>query len=56
MGAEETQQFERHEFYREAVRLRRWDDEAKTPGLTVPGLEHYRALLEALAAQPATSS
>jgi gamma-butyrobetaine dioxygenase len=56
MGAEETQKFERHEFCREAVRLRRWDDEAKIPGLAVPGLEHYRALLEALAAPRATTS
>jgi phosphonate degradation associated HDIG domain protein len=55
MRAEETQQLERHKFYREAVRLRCWDDEAKTPGLAVPGLEHYRALLEALAEQRATS-
>jgi phosphonate degradation associated HDIG domain protein len=56
MRAEETQQFEGHEFYREAVRLRRWDDEAKIPGLAVPGLSHYRTLLEALARQRATSS
>jgi len=56
MRAEETQRFEQHEFYREAVRLRRWDDEAKTPGLVVPGLARYRALLEALAAERATSS
>jgi phosphonate degradation associated HDIG domain protein len=56
MRAEETLQFERHGFYREAVRLRRWDDEAKIPGLVVPGLEHYRALLEALAARRAKSS
>jgi predicted HD phosphohydrolase len=28
------------------VRLRRWDDEAKIPGLDVPGVEHYRPVLE----------
>lgn len=28
-------------FAREAVRLRRWDDRAKMPGLDVPGLRHY---------------
>lgn len=37
----------------EAVRLRRWDDAAKVPGLEVPGLEHYRARIEALAAREA---
>ena len=42
----EVQEFERHPFYREAVRLRRWDDAAKIPGLAVPGLEHYRLRLE----------
>lgn len=31
-----------------AVRLRRCDDEAKTPGLVVPGLAGYRALLAGL--------
>jgi [1-hydroxy-2-(trimethylamino)ethyl]phosphonate dioxygenase len=29
-----------------AVQLRHWDDEAKIPGLGVPGLEHYRGILE----------
>jgi predicted HD phosphohydrolase len=28
------------------VRLRRWDDLAKVPGMRVPGLEHYRAMIE----------
>jgi phosphonate degradation associated HDIG domain protein len=46
---EEAREFERHQYYREAVRLRRWDDRAKTPDLTVPELEHYRPALEAVA-------
>ena len=45
---EEAREFERHRYYREAVRLRRWDDRAKTPGLAVPELEHYRPALEAV--------
>jgi len=38
--------FEQRPFAREAVRLRRWDDLAKVPGMRVPGLEHYRAMIE----------
>jgi [1-hydroxy-2-(trimethylamino)ethyl]phosphonate dioxygenase len=45
----EARDFEQHPYYREAVRLRRWDDLAKIPGLDVPGLEHYRGRLEAAA-------
>jgi gamma-butyrobetaine dioxygenase len=33
--------FEAEPHYRDAVRLRRWDDRAKIPGLTVPPLAHY---------------
>jgi [1-hydroxy-2-(trimethylamino)ethyl]phosphonate dioxygenase len=47
MGAAELQQFKRGAWWCEAVWLRRLDDAAKIPGLQVPGLEHYRALLEA---------
>jgi phosphonate degradation associated HDIG domain protein len=34
--------------YRAAIQLRHWDDAAKQPGLAVPGLEEYRALLSSL--------
>lgn len=47
MGVGEARQFERQEHWREAVRLRRWDEEAKVPGLAVPPLDHYRAVLAA---------
>jgi phosphonate degradation associated HDIG domain protein len=47
--ADELREFQKHRYNREAVRLRRWDDLAKVPGLAVPGLEHYRARLEAVA-------
>ena len=48
-GAEEVREFESHPHHRDAVRLRLWDDLAKVPGMKVPGLEHYRARLEAVA-------
>jgi len=43
---DEVREFEQHRYFREAVRLRRWDDRAKIPGLAVPALEHYRLALE----------
>ena len=43
----EAREFERRPFAREAVRLRRWDDMAKEPAIRVPGLEHYREMIEA---------
>jgi predicted HD phosphohydrolase len=44
-NADEVLEFERMPWYGDAVQLRRWDDEAKVPGLKVPGLEAYRQLL-----------
>ena len=38
---EEVAEFESNPFFREAVELRLWDDQAKIPGLAVPGIEHY---------------
>jgi phosphonate degradation associated HDIG domain protein len=45
---EEVLAFERNPYYREAVRLRQWDDRAKIPDLAVPDLTHYRAKLESV--------
>lgn len=45
--AAEARAFEARPFAREAVRLRRWDDLAKVPGMRAPGLRHYRAMIEA---------
>lgn len=42
----EVDAFEVHPFREEAVWLRRVDDRAKVPGLTVPDLEHFRERLE----------
>jgi phosphonate degradation associated HDIG domain protein len=49
---EESTAFEENPHARDAVRLRRWDDEAKIPGLAVPPVEHYRPILEAVADHP----
>ena len=51
MDATEVQAFRRREWWSEAVWLRRLDDTAKIPGWRVPGLEHYRTLLQALSRQ-----
>ena len=39
--------FEALPFYKEAVQLRRWDDEAKVAGLDTPDIDHFRPHLEA---------
>ena len=49
MTAEEVKQFEVHPSFREAIRLRAWDDKAKIPGLPTPSLESYREMIEELA-------
>jgi len=49
MSPAEVTQFKLDPHHAPAVRLRRWDDEAKVPGLDVPGLEHYRSRIEAAA-------
>jgi [1-hydroxy-2-(trimethylamino)ethyl]phosphonate dioxygenase len=49
MDAEECARFEANPYYREAIRLRYWDDTAKVPGLEVPGLGHYHDRLDAAA-------
>jgi len=53
MPATEVAAFEAHRFYREAVRVRRWDDRGKVAQLQAPGLERYLGLIEALRAAPA---
>ena len=51
MSPHEVRAFEQHEFYREAVTLRSWDDKAKIPGLLTHTLETYRDLVNAIAAR-----
>jgi gamma-butyrobetaine dioxygenase len=43
--AEQVRQFEENPYHQGAVRLRRWDDAAKIPGLTVPGVRSYAGTL-----------
>jgi len=46
MSADEVAAVERRPGWRDAVRLRRWDDAAKDPEAVVPGIEAYVPLLE----------
>lgn len=48
MTADEAREFANGPWAADAARLRRWDDAAKVPGLSVPALAHYRGLLERL--------
>jgi phosphonate degradation associated HDIG domain protein len=49
MSIEETRAFERQPYYREAVRVRHWDDQGKVAGLRVPSLESYFGMLNSAA-------
>ena len=46
MTPAEQLQFEMERSYREAIRVRRWDDQGKVSGLKTPTLAHYRDLIE----------
>lgn len=46
MTAAEIAEFERNPFYREAVRVRIWDDEGKRPDMATPEFRHYMPLLK----------
>ena len=41
--------FETERFYKDAVRVRQWDDQGKVTGLKTPGVADYRSLIEAWA-------
>ena len=47
MSAEEVQDFTRSPNWQSKVRVRTWDDLAKTPGADVPDLESYREMITA---------
>jgi [1-hydroxy-2-(trimethylamino)ethyl]phosphonate dioxygenase len=49
MSTEEARAFEREPCYREAVRVRRWDDQGKVAGLRTPPLDAYLELLNTAA-------
>lgn len=46
MSAAEVAEFERHPYYREAVRVRLWDDGGKDPAMITPEFDYYAPLLE----------
>jgi gamma-butyrobetaine dioxygenase len=48
----DVRRFENRPYYADAVALRRWDDQAKVPGLDVPELEHYRQRIEDVLVMP----
>jgi gamma-butyrobetaine dioxygenase len=49
MNAQEVAAFEAEPYAADAVRLRRWDDAAKDPTLTVPSFDHYLQRIALLA-------
>lgn len=49
MTAEDLRAFEQNPWLQDALRLRRWDDEAKIPDLQTPPLSHYAAILKQVA-------
>ena len=46
MNEVECAAFEQNPFYAEAIRLRKWDEEAKVPGLQVPQAADYEQMLD----------
>jgi phosphonate degradation associated HDIG domain protein len=48
MAPHEIVIFETERYFRQAVRVRQWDDQGKVAGLTTPSLEDYSALIESL--------
>src|SRR5579885_2722446 len=52
----EVRRFEQNPRYADAVRLRRWDDQAKIPNLAVPAPRHYEAILRRVASRASSSA
>jgi predicted HD phosphohydrolase len=48
MNAEEKAAFEQEKYFQEALRLRRWDDEAKDPSIVIPAIEEFKGLLQSV--------
>ena len=48
MEPHEIAAFEAQPYFRQAVRVRRWDDQGKVAGLSIPCLEDYSALIGSL--------
>ncbi|HEY6786022.1 MAG TPA: HD domain-containing protein [Trebonia sp.] len=56
MTTQQARAFEALPGHRDAIAVRRWDDQAKDPVAAVPGLEHYRPLLASLAGERAQAA
>jgi phosphonate degradation associated HDIG domain protein len=54
-SGDEVRQFMQRPFARDALRLRRWDDEAKVAGSPTPDMEHFLAVVERVSGQHCTS-
>jgi len=48
MRAEQAAAFEALPYARDAVAVRRWDDDAKDPAVTPAGFDHFEPLLATL--------
>ena len=48
MNSEEVKQFETNRYYREAVQLRKYDDNGKVANKTIHPIIHYQSLLSSL--------
>jgi predicted HD phosphohydrolase len=46
MNPDEVANFESNEFYKEAISLRRWDDQAKVANLVSPSVESFISSIE----------
>ena len=48
MSADEVHRFEENRYHREAVRLRRYDDDGKVAGLSIKPVGEYRSMMESM--------
>ena len=55
MDEDEINDFERNPFFKDALQLRTWDDNAKNPKAATPLLEHYLPLIKAVLVSSAAS-
>ena len=47
VSADEAARFERHPYFDQILQMRRWDEQAKIPGLPTPDMAHYLSLINA---------
>ena len=56
LEADAVAEFERHPFYREAIRVRIWDESAKDPRAPTPTFSHFVPLLRRVLGQGAATA